>query len=224
MAARPLVAGLVVALAAVAAGCGSSSPPQELDASRRPPKLIRLSEHGPEFLNYDGEATLDPRRRDWPVSLVFAGHATVTKVKRGLRAVGLTRSGLPHYLAYRVGGAGLRFDGDRGLKEGCNPDGSDVHVRVYAPTAADRFVDPRFGSVVVGTAHIDRADGCSVPPTVFGFSEDAERRVGQLLAGHGWRVQPNRLRLDNDEPYRRDVTDAAHVWRGNGRATVIAVP
>jgi len=99
-----------------------------------------------------------------------------------------------------------------------------VHVRLYAPAVADRFVDPVFGSVVIGTTHLDRADGCSKPPTVFGFSEEAERRVAAIFQQRGWRVQRNRLLLDNAEPYRRDVTDPAHVWWSDGRATVITVP
>jgi hypothetical protein len=220
------VAVVVVAVGATlgcAAGCGSSAPIGG-DAALRPPRLVRLSDGGPAFLAYDGEPNLDPRLRDWPVSLIFTRHATVSKVKRRLRSVGLTRIGNTHYLPYQVGAAGLRFDGDRGLKGACDGNGTDVHVRVYAPAATDRFVDPEFGSVVVGTAHLDRADGCSVPPTLFGFSEEAERRVGALLARRGWRVQANHLALRNEEPYRRDVADAAHVWRSDGRATVITVP
>lgn len=220
MRARTVTIGLV-AFAVVAVGCGT--PPTRGVPLHRP-QLVRLSEGGPAFLAYDGDPNLDPNRRDWPVSLVFAGRASIAKVKRALRASGLTRSGYTHYLAYRAGGARLRFDGDSGLKSGCDHDGSDVHVRLYAPTATDRFIDPRFGSVVVGTAHIDRADGCSVPPTLFGFSEDAERRVATLLARRRWQVQANRLMLGNNEPYRRDVGDPAHVWRSNGQATLITVP
>jgi hypothetical protein len=185
---------------------------------------VRLSDAGPAFLAYDGDAGFDRRRSDWPVSLVFAGNASVGKVKRGLSQLGLTRTGHTRYLAYRVGSQSARFDGDRGLKSACDRSGTDVHVRLYAPTATDRFIDPEYGSVVVGTAHLDRADGCSVPPRLFGFSEAAERRVGELLSRRGWRVQPDRLDLGNAEPYRRDISDPAHVWLSNGRATLITVP
>jgi hypothetical protein len=162
--------------------------------------------------------------RDWPVSLVFAGHASVATVKKELRAVGLVRSGHTRYLAYRAPDGTIRFDGDNGLKTACDANGTDVHVRLYAPTATDRFVDPLFGSVVLGTAHLDRADGCSVPPTTFGFSEVAEQRVASLLGRRGWRVQPDRLALENSEPYRRQLVDPAHVWWSDGRATLITVP
>jgi hypothetical protein len=158
------------------------------------------------------------------VSLVFAGDASITKVKRAMRAAGLTRIGHTRYLAYRNSDGTIRFDGDRGLKGPCDSNGTDVHVRLYAPTATDRFIDPKFGSVVLGTAHLDRADGCSVQPTMFGFSEEAEQRAGALLARRGWQVQPDRLALGNGEPYRRELADPAHVWLGDGRATLITVP
>ena len=195
------------------------------DAARRAPALVRLSERGPAFLAYDGAPDFSAGHRDWPVSLVFAGNATVGKIKRALRAVGFTRTGHARYLAYSSGAGSTRFDGDRGLKTPCGADGTDVHLRLYAPTATDHFSDPEFGSVVVGTAHLDRADGCSTPPTMFGFSEEAERRIAAIVAQRlGWRVQPNRLALGNAEPYRRDTADSGHVWWSDGRATLVTVP
>jgi hypothetical protein len=218
---RAVFSTMIVALAMFAGGCGN---PGARDAALHPPKLVRLSDRGPSFLAYDGDPNLNPDRRDWPVSIVFAGRASITKVKRALRAVGLTHVGYTHYLPYRVGGASLRFDGDSGLKSGCDDHGSDLHIRLYAPTATDRFIDPQFGSFVVGTTHIDHADGCKVPPTLFGFSEEAEQRIATLLAKRGWRVQRNHLALGNREPYRREVADPVHIWHSNGRATLITVP
>jgi hypothetical protein len=203
---------------------GLATVPGVADTPIRQPLFVRLSESGPAFLAYDGGASFDRRQSDWPVSLVFAGNASVGKVKGALQQLGFTRRGHTRYLAYRVGGQSARFDGDRGLKTACDGNGTDVHVRLYAPTATDRFVDPDYGSVVVGTAHLDRADGCSIPPLLFGFSELAERRVGELLRGLRWKVEPDRLDLGNAEPYRRDVSDTAHVWLSNGRATLITVP
>jgi hypothetical protein len=214
--------GAVLCLTAAAAT--PPQPPQSVDVARQPPRFVRLTDAGPSFLAYDGDPTLLRSGRDWPVSLVFAGDASVTKVKRAMRAAGLTRIGHTRYLAYRNSDGTIRFDGDRGLKGPCDANGTDVHVRLYAPTATDRFIDPKFGSVVLGTAHLDRADGCSVQPTMFGFSEEAEQRAATLLAQRGWRVQPDRLALGNGEPYRRELADPAHVWLGDGRATLITVP
>ena len=45
-----------------------------------------------------------------------------------------------------------------------------------------------------------------------------------LFRQRGWRVQPDRLALGNDEPYRREISDPAHIWWSDGRATVITVP
>jgi hypothetical protein len=195
-----------------------------VDAAARPLLLVKASDAGPSFLSYDGDLSLDPRRRDWPVSIVFAGRANIDRVKDALRKVGLTRRGSTHELAYRLPGAGLRFDSDRGLKTACDPAATDVHLRLYAPAAVDRFQDPEFGSVVAATTHLDHADGCGIGTPRFGFSEEAEKRIAARAARLGWRVQRDALVLGNAEPYRRDVGDPAHIWLGNGRATVIWVP
>jgi hypothetical protein len=219
MARRTLVA--VVAGVAIA----SAALPAAADAPRGALRLIRLSERGPAFLAYDGTPDFARAGRDWPVSIVFAGHASVGKVKQALRGIGFTRRGHLVYLGYRIGAQGPRFDGDRGLKTPCDSAGTDVHLRIYAPTATDRFPDPEFGDVVVATTHFDRADACGTPPTLFGFSEVAEDRVASLVAARlHWRVQRDELDLANAEPYRRDVADSAHVWWSDGRATLITVP
>jgi hypothetical protein len=219
-----MVKALVAIVLAAGAALAVLAPQTDGDVARRTPVLVRLSDPGPEFLSYDGGLNLDDQQRDWPVALVFTGGATVAKVKRALRSAGLTRRGLVKYLAYRTAGGPLRLDGDRGLKTHCDPNASDIHVRLYAPTVGDRFVDPEFGSVVVGTVHVDHADGCGSRPQSYGFSEDAEQRVATLLSDQGWQVQRNALALDNGEPYRRDVEDPAHIWWSDGRATLIDVP
>ncbi|MEA2321484.1 MAG: hypothetical protein QOD81_1334 [Solirubrobacteraceae bacterium] len=219
MAARALVA--VVACLAIAV----AALPAAADAPRGDPRLIRLSDRGPAFLAYDGTPDFGLGGRDWPVSLVFVGHASVTRVKQALRGLGFTRRGHLQYLGYRVGAGSPRFDGDRGLKTKCDSDGTDVHLRIYAPTATDRFTDPRYGDVVVATTHLDRGDGCRTPPTLFGFSERAENRIASLVAARlHWAVKPDALDLGNAEPYRRDIADSAHVWWSDGRATLITVP
>jgi hypothetical protein len=189
------------------------------------PALVRLSAQGPAFGAYDGIATPGRAGRDWPVSLVFAGHATVAKVKHALRTVGFTRQGERRWLGYGAPGGTLRFDADRGLKTVCDANGTDVQLRVYAPPGANHFTDPRYGSVVVATAHLDRAEGCGAGPRIFGFSEEAERRVADTLAGRlHWGVQRNRVALGNVEPYRRDLAAPDHLWWSDGRATLVSVP
>jgi hypothetical protein len=186
--------------------------------------LLRASDRGPAFLGYDGALGLDPTKRDWAVSILFVGHADIDTVKHGLRRVGLTRRGGTHYLAYQLPGAGLRFDGDKGLKTRCDSAGTDIHTRLYAPAGTDRFTDARFGSVVVATAHLDHADGCGAGTPRFGFSAEAERKIATRVQRLGWRVERNALALGNPEPYRRDVRDPSHIWLGDGRATLIWVP
>ncbi|MDX6714555.1 MAG: hypothetical protein QOH30_1113 [Baekduia sp.] len=186
---------------------------------------VRLSPHGPSFAPFDGTPTLGPITPDWPVSLVFTGHATVGKVKAALRSAGFTHAGEERWLAYGGAGGSRRLDGDRGLKTACDANGTDVHLRLYAPSKADHFTDPRFGSVVVATAHLDRGEACTTPPRLFGFSEEAERRVADVAAHQlHWRVRRDAVPLHNAQPYRRDLAAPEHLWWSDGRATLIAVP
>jgi hypothetical protein len=194
-------------------------------ASQTAPALVALSPGGPRFAPYDGTPALGPAGRDWPVSLIFAGHATVGKVKQALRTVGFTHLGESRRLVYAGPGGALRSDGDRGVKTACDANGTDIHLRLYAPPGTDRFTDPRFGDVVVATVHLDRGESCTTPPAEFGFSEVAERRVADVVASRlGWHVQPNRIALGNAEPFRRDLAAPDHLWWSNGRATLISVP
>jgi hypothetical protein len=191
----------------------------------RAPAMVRLSPGGPAFASYDGTRALGPAGRDWPVSLVFAGHATVPKVKRALRGVGFTHRGEQCWLAYRAPGGRVRFDGDRGVKTATDQNATDVHVRLYAPAGIDHFVDPRYGDVVAATVHLDRGESPGSPPALFGFSEEAERRVADTVANRlGWRVQRDALPLGNAEPFRHDLAAPEHIWWSDGRATLVWVP
>jgi hypothetical protein len=72
----------------------SPSPPVAAPAAApTAPAFVRLSPHGPRFAPYDGTPSLGRAGRDWPVSLVFTGEATVGKVKQALRAIGFTHLG-----------------------------------------------------------------------------------------------------------------------------------
>lgn len=113
----------------------------------------------------------------------------------------------------------LRFDGDTGLKTRCGADATDLHMRLYAPPAADRFVDVELGSFVLATVHLDHVDGCGAGPPLFGFSERAERALASLVAERlRWKVRMDALALGNAEPLRRDPADPRHVWLANGAA------
>jgi hypothetical protein len=203
----------------------STSPVSAVAAASRTRPLVRLSPGGPSFAPYDGTQALGPAGRDWPVSLVFTGHATIAKVKRALQSVGFTHLGERRWLAYRTPGGSVRFDSDRGLKTGHDANGTDVHLRLYAPPGLNHLTDPRYGSVVVATVHLDRGESPAAPPRIYGFSEEAERRVADTLAGRlGWHVQRDHFALGNAEPFRHDLAAPEHVWWGNGRATAISVP
>jgi hypothetical protein len=207
------------------AGALPAAPLRSIASAPGRPSLVRLSPGGPSFAPYDGSRSVGPAGRDWPVSLIFAGHATIAKVKAALRTVGFTHRGGAEWLGYGTAGGPLAFDADQGLKTGCDANGTDVHVRLYAPPGGDHFTDPRFGSFVVATVHLDRGDGCGKPPRLYGFSEEAERRVAATVAQRlHWRVQRDRIPLGNSEPYRRDLAAPGHIWWSDGLATLISVP
>jgi hypothetical protein len=203
----------------------AASPASAVVAAHRAPQLVRLSPGGPSFAPYDGTQALGPAGRDWPVSLVFTGHATIARVKRALRTVGFTHTGESRSLAYGAPGGSVRYDTDRGLKTPRDANGTDVHVRLYAPPGLNHFSDPRYGDIVVATVHLDRGESPAAPPRLYGFSEEAERRVADTLAGRlGWKVQHDHFALGNAEPFRHDLAAPDHVWWSNGRATAISVP
>lgn len=78
---------------------------------------------------------------------------------------------------------------------------------------------------MVATVHLDRADGCGVPPKAFGYSELAERRLARAIAGRlRWESHVSTLDLGNAEPLRRDLRDPTHVWLSDGLATIVRVP
>lgn len=192
---------------------------------RRAPRLLRLSDRGPAYFTQDGDPVLRQNGRDWPLSFVFMGRATVPKVKAGLRRLGLVRRGHPRYLGYQEPGGALRFDADRGLKTACDANASDIHARVYAPSRTDSFADPDLGDVVLASVHLDHVDGCGAGPALFGFSERAERRLSTLIArGLRWPVTRDAFPLGNAEPLRRDAVDSGHVWLSDGQATGVIVP
>ena len=99
-------------------------------------------------------------------------------------------------------------------------------MRLDALPGADHSTDPRFGSVVVATVpNLDHGEGSVPGPGVFGFSEEAERRVADVVATRlGWRVRRDGVALGNAEPYRRDLAAPDHLWWSDGRATLISVP
>lgn len=134
---------------------GEYEVPSSAFSPRHGGRLLKLSDRGPAFFGQDGDPVIRCSGRDWPVSLVFTGAATVAKVKAGLRRLGLVRRGHPRYLGYQTGTGGLRFDGDRGLKNACDPNATDLHARIYAPAATDRFADPDLGTFVVAAVHLD---------------------------------------------------------------------
>lgn len=214
------------ALLASAAWAAVAAPALGATASQ-PPVAASPDGGATRFLTYDFEnASVGADNQDWPVTLVFRGHATVAKVKRALGPA----FRWPGSLQYGLVAQGGRFawDVDAGRKTAiCSLLRPSVHYRLYAMPFTGRLRSPVLGDYVVGTTHQDRGE-CG-PHPVAGWSEDAEAVVAGAARRLGWNVQEDALDLGNAEAPRWEGAPTGpwpggHFWDNDGRATVIDVP
>ena len=191
-------------------------------------RFERLTQGGSRFLNYDGARNFRRRDRDWPIDFIFWHAASVDKVKAYFDEVGMDLIGGTMYEGYKyTPGSRRRFDNDRGKKSPCGSNThQNEHVRIYGTRGSDRFFDRRYGFFVVGSSHIDHADGCGDPDTQwFGESELAEERVVDRLRDETpLIIGEDFITLNNQESRRIDALDARHFWFNDGKATTVRIP
>jgi hypothetical protein len=219
---RPIVFGLIVVLGswmsvvADAAAWQASNP-------------VVVSQDEDRFQNYDCE--MDGAGRlvgcDWPVTMVFWGHATVDKVKSALRS-SLPIYGVDEYLS--VSDAYNRrwlWDADTGVKTLSLS--KALHMRVYG-SRWGRLTNATWGSYVLATTHYDFAE-LSANPTS-GRNEEAAAAIEALCVqvyGSG-AVEADVLPLFNTEPDRVEQRPNSkggadsHYWQCDGLATMVYVP
>lgn len=193
-----------------------------------------LTQGGDTFVNYDGSKNFKRSDRDWPIGLVFNGNASVNKVKDYYKASAFAGFGGSKFLGTdsRPSGGKRKLDSDRGRKTRCGSkqqNGRQEHFRIYGGNL-DRLYDREYGYFVVASAHYDHGDSfasTSAAPDLcpgkkfFGYSENVEQRIVDLAATRGARVRRNHLGLRNFEPQR---TEGDHIWKNDGRASIIRLP
>ena len=121
------------------------------------------------FYNYDFTGrTLSPDGVDWPVTIIFYGNASVSKIKSAFKTRGWSNPFVNTMYGYANDGAGFAFTGDGGVKTFAT---KSPHMRLYAP--GGRMTNSTLGYYVLATTHYDNAELSRPPTQWFGMSEDA---------------------------------------------------
>ncbi len=187
--------------------------------TRRHLRWIELGRQ--KWLNYSffgkNRTSLKP---DWPISIIFYGHATVEKVKKIYGKSGLSTK---KYIYYEDGDR-LAWDSDRGAKTRVwfnGPDGLDqdvLHLRIFAPPEGHFEGEGAWGHYVIATVHLDFN-----PPLddICGYSEDAEVLALQIAERKGYKVFFHCVNLFSGEQFR---VKSHHYRQSDGYAGLVYVP
>jgi hypothetical protein len=183
------------------------------------------------FWTYDFESTRALASNvDWPVTIVFWGHASVSKVKAALRS-SLPIYGIDEWACvsdqrHRKRHA-FTWVSDTGVKT-LNFTKA-LHMRLYAD--GDGFLtNATWGDYVIATTHHDLVE-LSANPTS-GYSEDAAAAI-EAICVSVWgaaAVEADVLPLGNIEPDRVEQRANSkggldsHAWQCDGFATMVYVP
>jgi hypothetical protein len=175
------------------------------------------------FYNYDFTGrTVSADGVDWPVTIIFYGNASVSKVKSAFRSRGWGNPFVSTMYGYANDGAGFLFAGDGGVKTFAT---KSPHMRLYAP--GGRMSNSALGSYVVATTHYDNAELSKPPTQWFGMSEDAAAAAVQTAVkawGAGC-VTVNSFALGNAQYGEvKGANGERHIWQCDGMATLIKVP
>lgn len=175
------------------------------------------------FYNYDFTGkTVSVDGVDWPVTIIFYGNASVSKIKSAFRTRGWSNPFVTTMYGYANDGAGFLFAGDGGVKTFAT---KSPHMRLYAP--GGRMSNSALGYYVVATTHYDNAELSRPPTQWFGMSEDAATAAVQTAVkawGTGC-VTLNAFALGNAQSGEvKSATGERHIWQCDGMATLIKVP
>jgi hypothetical protein len=176
-----------------------------------------------QFYTYDFTTrTLSANGVDWPVTIIFYGNASVSKVKKAFQSRGWSNPFVNTMYAYLNDGSGFSWTSDGGVKTFAT---KSSHMRVYAP--GGRMYNSVWGYYVVATTHFDNAELSSPPTQWFGMSEDAAGAAVQT-ATKAWGSQSvslNAVALGNAQYGEEKGTNGErHIWQCDGKATLIRVP
>ena len=175
------------------------------------------------FYNYDFTGrTVSASGVDWPVTIIFYGNASVSKVKSAFKSRGWGNPFVNTMYGYANDGAGFAFAGDGGVKTFAT---KSPHMRLYAP--GGRMSNSVLGYYVLATTHYDNAELSRPPTQWFGMSEDAATVAVQTAVkawGQGC-VTLNTFALGNAQSGEvKGPTGERHIWQCDGNATLIKVP
>ncbi len=185
--------------------------------------LQPISSGEDQFYNYDFTSrTISSTAVDWPVTIIFHGNASVSKVKSAFQKRGWNNRFVSTMYEYVNDGAGFTFVGDGGVKTFAT---KSPHMRLYAP--GGRMHNSAWGYYVIATTHYDYAELAAPPTQWFGMSEDAATAAVQtaIKAWGSKSVTLNSLPLGNAQ--YGEVTGARgerHIWQCDGMATLVRVP
>ena len=175
------------------------------------------------FYNYDFTSkAVSATSVDWPVTVIFYGNASVSKIKSAYRTRGWGNPFANTMYEYANDGLGFTFAGDGGVKTFAT---KSPHMRLYAP--GGRMFNSVWGYYVVATTHYDNAELSKPPTQWFGMSEDAATAAVQTAVkawGAGC-VTVDTLPLGNAQYGEvTGPTGERHIWQCDGMATLIKVP
>ena len=176
-----------------------------------------------QFYNYDFTSrSVSVSGVDWPVTIVFYGNATVSKVKSAFQSRGWSNPFVNTMYGYANDGSGFVWAADGGVKTFAT---KSAHMRLYAP--GGKLTNSIWGTYVVATTHFDNAELAGPPTQWFGMSEDAATAAVQtaIKAWGSKNVTLNSLALGNAQ--YGEVVGARgerHIWQCDGMATLVRVP
>ena len=237
---------LTIVALAVLVICTAAAPATALGAgyTATPGSLKMVTVNEDSFWNYDydrGSSTTYPDpasagHNDWPVTIVFTGKATVSKV-RGIVSSWLSSTGSNMYARLSDTAGTWEWRGDSGRKQGTwywvgfrlVARTKVLHIRLYAHNG-DRSHNATWGDYVLCTTHFDNNElgQTSGAPKWYGMSEDAAGIVDDWFAAKGYTVLRDTRDLGNLEgdgvTPRLDARDPTHIWQCDGRASLISIP
>jgi hypothetical protein len=179
-----------------------------------------------QFYNYDftTSAAVPPVSVDWPVTIVFTGNASVSKIKTAYKLRGWANPFVTTMYGYENDGSTFAWASDGGVKTIA---AKSAHMRLYAP--GGRMYNTAWGYYVLATTHYDNAELSKPPTQWFGMSEDAASAAVQtaIKAWGSGCVTYNAFDMKNSYSATTRVvgpTGEIHVWQCDGLATLIRVP
>ena len=176
-----------------------------------------------QFYNYDFTAkTVSATGVDWPVTIVFCGNASVSKIKSAFKTRGWSNPFVNTMYGYENDGSGFVFAADGGVKTFATKSPPHASLR-----AGGQAVQQHLGLLRHRHDAHDYAELASPPTQWFGMSEDAATAATQtaIKAWGSKSVTLNSIPVGNAQ--YGEVTGAngeRHIWQCDGMATLIRVP